>query len=199
MKAVIKEMPKKWLEERRASDASRYDEVWEGVLHMAPAPNTDHQELAGALFILLTERWAKRVGGLVLYEVNVTTPEDEPNWSNNYRIPDIVMLSPERLIYRKRDYIVGPPLVCIEFHSPGDESYDKLPFYAKLGVPEAWIIHRDSKEPELHVLDGESYQVAKVDEEGWGHSAAVGIAMKSANQKLLVRFGDEKEASIVPN
>ncbi|MGE3803812.1 MAG: hypothetical protein AB7K24_03950 [Gemmataceae bacterium] len=35
---------------------------------------------------------------------------------------------------------------------PGDETYDKLPFHEELGVPEVWVIHRDTKLPEIHVL-----------------------------------------------
>jgi hypothetical protein len=93
MKAVIHEMPKRWLEERRASDASRWDEVWDGVLHTAPAPNTDHQEIAGELFVILKPRWEPVAGGKALYEVNVSTPEDEANWTDNYRVPDIILLS----------------------------------------------------------------------------------------------------------
>jgi Uma2 family endonuclease len=199
MKAVIQEMPTRWLEERRASDASRYDEMWDGVLHMAPAPDTDHQDLASGLLFHLKARWEPQTGGRVIYEVNVITPEDEANWTNNYRIPDIIMLSPDRLRFRKKKYIVGPPLVCIEFHSPGDESYEKLPFYAKLGVPEVWIIDRDTKKPEVFVLKGTDYESKTADSDGWIHSETVGVMMKAENQKLLVRFANETEAAVVPN
>src|SRR5438876_570909 len=113
MQAVIKEMPKKWLEERRASDASRWDEVWDGVLHMAPSPSMDHQEFAGALFYLLKQRWEPLSGGRVYYEVIVTTSENKADWTTNFRVPDIVLLSADRMLYRKKDFIAGPPLVCI--------------------------------------------------------------------------------------
>ena len=39
MKAVIPEVPEYMLWERRRTGADRWDEMWEGVLHMAPAPN----------------------------------------------------------------------------------------------------------------------------------------------------------------
>jgi Uma2 family endonuclease len=198
MKAVIQDLPKRWLEERRASDASRYDEVWEGVLHMAPAPNMDHQELAIELSFLLKSHWEPRSGGRVFYEVNVTTPEDESTWTTNYRIPDMVMLSADRLAFRKTEYICGPPLVCIEFHSPGDEAYEKLPFYAKLGVPEVWIIHRDTKEPEIHLLEGRHYKTAIADRDGWLLSPATGIRLRAEKQKLLVFFEGDTEAKSAP-
>ena len=33
---------------------------------------------------------------------------------------------------------------------PGDESYEKFPFYAAVGVRELLVIDRDTKEPELY-------------------------------------------------
>jgi hypothetical protein len=97
MEAVIKEMPKHWLEERRNSDASRWDEMWKGVLHMSPSPNVPHQELEGDFLVLLKRHWAKPTGGRALHNVNLTTPEDEADWTLNYRVPDILLLSPDRL------------------------------------------------------------------------------------------------------
>jgi len=36
---------------------------------------------------------------------------------------------------------------------PGDDTYDKLPFYASLGVAEVLIVHRD-RQVQLFRLDG---------------------------------------------
>ena len=49
-------------------------------------------------------------------------------------------------------YFEGAPTVVVEIRSPGDETMEKLPFYAKLGVPEVWIIDRDTRQPELYLL-----------------------------------------------
>ena len=65
-----------------------------------------------------------------------TTPDDEERWTKNYRIPDLVLLTPDRFHIDKCDYMAGAPLVCVEIFSPDDESYEKLPFYASLGVPD---------------------------------------------------------------
>src|SRR4051812_2827264 len=123
MKAVIAQLPKRWLEERRASEASCRDEMWGGVLHMAPMPNLIHQKFIRDLLILLLQQWAIPNRGEVVQEVNLTTSEDESNWTRNYRVPDIVLLSADRLPYQRLEYIAGPPLVCIEIRSPDDESY----------------------------------------------------------------------------
>jgi hypothetical protein len=47
--------------------------------------------------------------------------------------------------------------VVVEIRSPNDESEDKLPFFAQIGVLEVWIIDRDTKDIDLYVLTGDSY------------------------------------------
>ena len=70
----------------------------------------------------------------------------------NYRIPDGVLSHDQVSELDDPQYISGPPpLVCIEFRSPNDENYEKLPFYAELGLPEIWIIDRDTKNPEVYL------------------------------------------------
>ncbi len=51
MKAVMPEVPQHVLHERARTGANRWDEMWEGVLHMPPMPNRDHQDLALSLGI----------------------------------------------------------------------------------------------------------------------------------------------------
>ena len=45
MKAVIPNVPEPLLDWRKRTGAERWDEMWEGVLHMRPTPNRDHQDL----------------------------------------------------------------------------------------------------------------------------------------------------------
>src|SRR5215510_3999442 len=56
------------LEQRRRMGGDRWDEEWEGVLHMVPAPLTRHQYFGGQLVIVL-ERLASRQGLRAVYEV----------------------------------------------------------------------------------------------------------------------------------
>ena len=59
---------------------------------------------------------------------------------------------PGRTIARREfcgECLEGPPTVVIEIRSPDDETLEKLPFYAKLGVPEVWVIDRDSRAVEI--------------------------------------------------
>jgi len=49
MKAVMSSLLPDIQAMRKRSGADRWDEMWEGVLHMPPMPNRDHQDLEGSL------------------------------------------------------------------------------------------------------------------------------------------------------
>lgn len=200
MRAVVCEMPQHWLEERGRSEVAQWDEMWKGVLHMAPMPNRMHQDTALDLAFWLKQHWTKPTGWRVNQEVNLTTPEDEADWTNNYRIPDLVLLAPDRFHIDRGEYMAGAPNVVVEVRSPRDETYDKLPFYAALGVPEVWVIDRQTRVPELHVLADGRYSLAAPDADGW-LTSAVGVQLRhAAPDRLRVRrSGDESTAADVPD
>jgi hypothetical protein len=56
MKAVMSEVPADILAWRKRTGADRWDEMWEGVLHMPPMPNREHQELEWAMETYLRMR-----------------------------------------------------------------------------------------------------------------------------------------------
>jgi Uma2 family endonuclease len=192
MRAVVldtKFFPKQWMEERRTSGADQFDEMWNGVLHMSPVPNRDHQNLEYEFHKYLDAFWATPKGGRVHQQVNLTTLEDESNWTSNYRIPDLVLLTPDRFEIDRGEYMAGPPTVAIEIHSPQDETYEKLPFYLELGVPEVWIIHRDTKQPEIYLLREAQYVKLPAGRDAWLQSPAIGLEMKVERRgKLTLRM-----------
>jgi Uma2 family endonuclease len=196
VKAVLYEIPPHWLAERRNSDASQWDEMWEGVLHMRPVPTTTHNNLAYDLRGHLKRWWAKPRGCRAYGETNLTTPADEDEWTKNYRIPDLVLLDPPRFGIDKDAYTAGAPLVVMEVRSPGDESYEKLPFYAALGVPEAWVIDRDTRVPEVYRLAAGKYEPTAADAAGWVVSPATDVRLMAANGKLRVQVGDDPASQI---
>lgn len=202
MRAVIAEMPRRWLDEHKASEAAQWDEVWNGVLHMPPMPNGMHQDFNLDLASFLKWDWAKPRGGRVRQEVNLTTPEDEDRWTHNYRIPDLVLLSPDRLHIDKNEYMVGAPLVVVEIKSPGDETYEKFPFYAGLGVPEVWVFDRDTRAPELYALGpGPAYVPIPAGPDGWHTSPAAGVEFRHlAPNKVTARLaGDPASSADLPD
>jgi Uma2 family endonuclease len=182
---------------RKEHGIDRADEMWEGVLHMPPMPNYNHQDLEVALEIYLWFHWARQRKAKVLHQMNLAA---EGGWPNNYRIPDLLLLPPERFGINRGDYFEGAPEVVIEIHSPSDESYEKLPFYAALGVPEVWIIDRDSKEPEIYLLKRGRNRKQRPTAASWVRSSATGMEMRAGKPgKLAIRVaGDDATREDLP-
>lgn len=199
MRAVLWDLPAEIERWRREQGAKLREEVWEGVLHMGPQPMVEHQAFGAKLLAWLLKHWADPTGGLVVHEVNVAHPDWYPDrWQQNYRVPDLIALSPERADRNVNECIVGGPDVVIEIHSPGDESYEKLPFYGEIGVREAWIIHRDSKACEIFRATpssgrpGGAMLPAEPNDGGWLESAALGVRLRSPEDgRLAIRTADD--------
>jgi Uma2 family endonuclease len=133
----------------------------------------------------------------VYHQINVASPG---GWPHNYRIPDLVLLTPERFHIDRNEYFEGAPDVVVEIRSPGDETYDKLEFYATLGVLEVWIIDRDRKRPEIYTLQAGQYERRAPDAEGWVGSAVTGIQLRAGESgKLAMRLaGDDTTREDLP-
>lgn len=199
MKAVMLEVPEHILDERRKWGGDRWDELWGGVLHMVPPPTLEHQELEGALVTWLRTHWEKASGGKVYHQVAVALPDTV--WTENYRLPDLVLLAPAQLHIVRRTHLEGAPTVAVEIRSPGDESYEKLPFYAQVGISEVWFIDRDTKVPQLFVLAGGEYQEQKPTSDLWCQSQATGIELRAtASCKVAIRLAaDPSSAADLPD
>jgi Uma2 family endonuclease len=193
MKGVMASVPEHILEWRRRTGAHQWDEMWEGVLHMAPSPNRDHQDFEGALEFWLRMHWAKPNRCRVYHQINIA---EAGTWPNNYRIPDLVLLTSARFHIDCNEYFDGGPDIAVEIHSPDDEAYDKLPFYALVGVQEVWIINRDTKEPEIFQLVAGNYQHAEPNAEGWLKSSVANIEFRSTRgDKLEIRIAARVETT----
>lgn len=116
-----------WLARRRRLGQDLFDEVWEGVYHVAPAPHRSHGDIDDQLAALL--RPLARAGGLwPSGPLNIGQPDD-------YRVPD-------RAYLRDRDMgtFVPTAAVVVEIVSPDDKTYDKFGFYAARGVDEILVV-----------------------------------------------------------
>jgi len=197
MKAVIASIPNAILDWRRRTGADRWDEMWEGVLHMAPSPNREHQALEYRLLRSLDDHWAQPNGCRVYHQINIAGPG---NWTENFRIPDLVLLTPERFHIDRNEYFDGGPDAVVEIRGPGDESYEKLEFYFDLGVIEVWIIDRDTKHPELFARAAEGFQRRDAETSGWVRSLLAGTEMRATDQgKLEIRLSNRPEtAALLP-
>ncbi|HTU17986.1 MAG TPA: Uma2 family endonuclease [Gemmataceae bacterium] len=196
MKAVMPSLLPDVQAMRKRTGADRWDEMWEGVLHMPPMPNRDHQDLEFCLESYLRFYWAPTCQGKVYHQINLAAIG---GWMSNYRIPDLVLLLPQRFAIDRNEYFEGAPDVVVEIRSPGDETYEKLPFYRDLGVPEAWVIDRDTRIPEMHVLKRGRYKKQSATAQGWVRSPNMRIEMAGLNGKLAVRLaGDDSTRQDLP-
>ena len=168
------EVPDSLLAERAWLGLDVRDEMWDGVLHMAPQPATEHQRI-GMRLVLLLAPVAERLGLEPFYETSAFRADD------NYRVPDLVFVSPEVLSARG---IEGPPAFAVEIRSPGDETYDKLGFYAAIGLRELLVVDRDTKAVELFVLADGALVAAEPDADGWLHSTSLGVSFRTAAAKV---------------
>jgi hypothetical protein len=186
MKAVLVDVPQDLLAQRRITGADRWDEMWDGVLHMGPTPNCTHQDFGGALESWLRVHWVPASAGKVYHEINVAS---EGGWPHNYRVPNLILLMPKRFSIDRNEFFEGAPSAVVEIRSPNDESYEKLAFYAAIGVPEVWIMDRDTKHPELHELAAGEYRL-RPSVDGWLGSS-LGVQFQSPSMgKLLIRLTD---------
>ena len=126
------------LERRRKLGQDLLDEVWEGVYHMNPAPHQRHAHVAQQLAELLGAP-AREAGLVPMISIfNLGEPDD-------YRVPDGGLFRPGP----DEVYVPTAELV-IEIVSPGDESWQKLGFYAAHDVGELLIV--DPQERQVHWL-----------------------------------------------
>jgi Uma2 family endonuclease len=175
---------------RKRTGIDKFDEMWEGVLHMAPAPSRSHQDFHFGLLTWLRSHWALPCGNRVHGEVNVASPG---GWPENFRIPDLVLLTPNCFDIDRDVYFEGPPTVVVEIRSPGDETMEKLSFYAELGVPEVWVLDRDTKGPELYVLRSGRYERQSPTAEGWLCSGATGVRLRGEpDNRLALQLSDNQ-------
>lgn len=139
------------VERRKKLGIDRWDEVWDGEWHLSPAPSIEHQRMVKELLRILMEV-VEDVGlGLVFQGVNVADPSQG---LTDFRIPDISIVLQGSHAQAQEIFIAGGPDVLIEVYSPGDETYEKLPWYGEQGVKEVFILDRETKRVEFYRHDG---------------------------------------------
>jgi Uma2 family endonuclease len=133
------------LERRRRLGQDLFDEMWDGVLHVNPAPHSRHGKVDAQLAALLYE--PGRQAGLVQSgPMNLGEAED-------FRVPDRALLRPG-----PNDVYLPTAAVVVEIVSPGDDTWQKLYFYAAHGVDELVIVDPQERTVQWLGLTGEGYQ-----------------------------------------
>jgi len=163
---------------RERTGADRFDEMWEGVLHMTPSPSFQHQLHASRILNFFVEVWCPRTGGGAVMQINVSTPE---RWDQDYRIPDVSVMRPDRLPQGEAMFV--RPNVVFEVRSPGDETYEKLPFYAAVGVEAVVVIERDTKAIQVFALSSGSFVLLAPSADGWTIVQAIDVELRTESSE----------------
>ncbi len=158
MVSVRHDVDEEWLRLRSARGLDRFDEVWDGVLHVVPPPSGPHQRLGTKLAHVLFDR-AEQRGFVLSYETGLF---DAEKGDQDYRQPDLSLYRPDNATRRGID---GHAELVVEIRSPDDETYQKFDFYARAQVAELLVIHPDSREFELYRLTDGAYERVAADPE----------------------------------
>jgi Uma2 family endonuclease len=164
---------------------------------MPPMPNREHQELEWAMETYLRLHWARGLKAKVYHDINGASPG---GWPHDYRIPDLVLVRPEPLDIDHNEYFEGAPDVVVEIRNSGDETFEKLEFYARLGMPEVWVIDCDSKVAKIYVLLADRDRPLTADVDGWMRSPSTTVELRTDKPgKLSMRLaGDEVSREDLP-
>lgn len=136
-------------------DGFRY-EVIDGVLFMTPAPNTGHERVVMTIGARLVAALEDTGLGRVF-----ASPDIDAG-SSTLRPDAVVVLEANRGIIAERR-IVGPPDLVVEIASPSTSAYDRDPVegkrgaYARMGVPEYWLVDPEARVVEVLALEGDAY------------------------------------------
>jgi len=149
--AVLRE----WLERRRALGQDGFDEMWDGVYHVAPMAHGRQGRTEIALAVVLYAR-ARAAGLYPSGPLNIGHSQD-------YRVPDGAYL-------RTRETALWNPTaaIVVEVLSPADESRLKSDFYLGVGVEELLLVDPLERTVEWFVRGTDAYVAAD-------HSTLLGV------------------------
>lgn len=180
MRVVMYEAPpdvEAMLAERRRLGLDVRDEMWDGVLHMVPPPGGRHQEFGSDFFIVVAPI-AKQRGLLSRYETGLYRADKD------YRVPDQMFFRPEHSSERGAE---GAELV-LEIRSEGDETYEKVDFYSRLGIREMIIAHPKARRIELLRAIGGRLMPVQPGPDGVIESEVLGITLRTVDGKLEITW-----------
>lgn len=177
MRVVMLDAPQAMLDERRRVGHDVRDEMWGGVLHMVPPPGGPHQRFS-TKFNAVAYALAEHRGLVPHMDTGLfRTPDD-------YRVPDQLYCRPKHLSRRGAE---GAELV-IEVRSDRDETYDKIPWYAQMGVKEMVILHPHDGRVELRRALGGQLDPVQPGPDGVLVSEVLGLTLRTVDGRLEISW-----------
>ena len=127
--------------QRQAEGRDRYDEVWNGEYVIMPLADLQHQDLASWLVHIFRLVWDDMDRGKTYAGANVSG--DAEDWTQNYRIPDVLSLTKDTKAIDCGTHLLGGPETAVEIVSVGEDPPAKFDFYASVGVRNLLVIERN--------------------------------------------------------
>ena len=149
---------------RRARGLDLFDEIWDGVLHMNPAPRVRHGIVAAEVAAALRPA----VRGARLREsgpFNLGVADD-------FRVPDIGY-------HRDTPDGVWLPTaaIVVEVRSPDDETFDKFSFYFDQGVDELVVADPDARSVQWWLRGSQGFEPT-------AHSALLDVSVAEVTASI---------------
>jgi Uma2 family endonuclease len=154
---------------RLVNDGMKADLI-NGVMLVATPASYTHERLFNFLMRLVGDYVEERDMGIVLGSRSLV----EVGPRDGYE-PDLCFVAQNRLDIINETSITGPPDLVVEIISPSTrrhDAYAKKQGYARLGVPEYWLIDPDNRVVAFYRLTESGYVEGPV-EDGVYHSLAV--------------------------
>ncbi|MGE0547521.1 MAG: Uma2 family endonuclease [Kofleriaceae bacterium] len=184
MRALLLEPDPAWLDDRCRKGLDKFDEVWDGVLHVVPFPSTAHQRVVGALYVVFRQL-AERHRLEAFEHFGIYHPVAG---ERNFRGPDLLIVDPPCL---SRRGVEGRAELVVEILSPNDESREKFPFFAQCQIPEVWLIDPSSRAVEVYVLRDDNYERVAATLDGTIHAPRLSLELRRIEgPKLRITWDD---------
>jgi len=171
VRALVLDVPQEWLDERHRLDLDGRDEMWNGVLHMVPPASSEHNSLGARLMAVLLP--------IAVGLEGFNTPgvfDPASGGMTDYRVPDLGFAPPELVTKRG---IEGRAALVVEILSPTDDSYEKLPFYRRVGVGELLYIDAVTKAFEVRRPARDGWAVTGADQGGRVRLASLDVDLRN--------------------
>lgn len=145
-----------WTEEQylRLTDQSNWlIEFTDGSLEVLPMPTDDHQDILQFLLALFSAFLHPRGGKVRCAPMRLKLR------TGKYREPDLMMLLDAKDPQRQKAYWLGADM-AVEIISPDNPKRDKVvkrADYAKVGIPEYWIVDPQDETIMVLRLEGDKY------------------------------------------
>lgn len=130
MRAVIVHVREEEFADRRAKGLDRWDEMWEGVLHMTPAPSLEHQRMLDTMVECLRPRLRETGRGALYSGINVFRDSGAGLYD---KLPFYAALRVREVIVCHRDSkepegfrLAGPRYVAVQRDADGWLASDAL-------------------------------------------------------------------------